>query len=299
VEERARSHDVAGSAPCSRRARGDRRAGGPPRTSRKSSSISWPASCGQRARPSTASCSGRGLLHAGRITEQDCLTRFRPAKRRAVPLGEELVARGIVRSSLLLRELIEQVEARFVELFGWTTARLVSARCARTAVGGSRAWHCCRLWLRAQSARRTNDDEWLCGYARAGKLPVARAPRVVRSDQARFVAPGAPGPRARSQGVFNRGLGGRACGRGRGDAARNAVRLFVGVVSGSSRSRVGDELAAMRGTDRLAASAGRLRGGTGARRARRRVSRCGWSSAPRNQVRFSASSSMIVASSTG
>jgi len=52
---------------------------------------------------------------------------------------------------LLLRELIEQVEARFVELFGWNDGTLWFVQGAREPQLEVRALPCCRLWSRARS----------------------------------------------------------------------------------------------------------------------------------------------------
>ncbi|MEO7037361.1 MAG: DUF4388 domain-containing protein, partial [Polyangiaceae bacterium] len=117
---------------------------------------------------------GTRLLRADRISEQDLNDALSACKISGHSLGEELVARGIVRSSSLLRELIEQVEARFVELFGWHDGTL-------WFVPGVRELH---LEVKAPALlpalvthairEAYTEDELALWFARAGKLPVAR-----------------------------------------------------------------------------------------------------------------------------
>lgn len=117
---------------------------------------------------------GTRLLSAGRITERDLKDALDSCKDSGRSLGEELVARGIVRQSSLLRELMEQVEARFVELFGWDDGTL-------WFVPGVRDKH---LEIKAPSLlpalvthairEAYTEDELALWFARAGKLPVAR-----------------------------------------------------------------------------------------------------------------------------
>lgn len=117
---------------------------------------------------------GTRLLRAGRITEQDLSDALSTCKQTQRSLGEELVARGIVRSSSLLRELVEQVEARFVELFAWNDGTL-------WFVPGVRDLH---LEVKAPALMPTlvthaireayTEDELSLWFARAGKLPVHR-----------------------------------------------------------------------------------------------------------------------------
>ncbi len=83
---------------------------------------------------------GTRLLRAERITEQDLTDALNTCKQTQRSLGEELVARGIVRASSLLRELVEQVEARFIELFCLERRHaLVRARRPRAKPGGQSA----------------------------------------------------------------------------------------------------------------------------------------------------------------
>jgi len=117
---------------------------------------------------------GTRLLRAERITEQDLTDALNTCKRTQRSLGEELVARGIVRASSLLRELVEQVEARFIELFAWNDGTL-------WFVPGVRELH---LEVRAPALMPTlvthaireayTEDEIALWFARASKLPVHR-----------------------------------------------------------------------------------------------------------------------------
>jgi serine/threonine protein kinase len=117
---------------------------------------------------------GTRLLRAGRITEQDLTDALRTCKQTHRSLGEELVARGIVRASSLLRELVEQVEARFIELFAWNDGTL-------WFVPGVRELH---LEVKAPALMPAlvthaireayTEDELSLWFARASKLPVHR-----------------------------------------------------------------------------------------------------------------------------
>ena len=117
---------------------------------------------------------GTRLLRAGRITEQDLTDALNTCKLSHRSLGEELVARGIVRASSLLRELVEQVEARFVELFAWNDGTL-------WFVPGVRELH---LEVKAPALMPAlvthaireayTEDELSLWFARASKLPVHR-----------------------------------------------------------------------------------------------------------------------------
>lgn len=117
---------------------------------------------------------GTRLLRAGRITEQDLTDALSTCKRTHRSLGEELVARGIVRASSLLRELVEQVEARFIELFAWDDGTL-------WFVPGVRELH---LEVKAPALMPAlvthaireayTEDELSLWFARASKLPVHR-----------------------------------------------------------------------------------------------------------------------------
>jgi len=117
---------------------------------------------------------GTRLLRAGRITEQDLTDALNTCKQTQRSLGEELVARGIVRASSLLRELVEQVEARFIELFAWDDGTL-------WFVPGVRELH---LEVKAPALMPAlvthaireayTDDEIALWFSRACKLPVHR-----------------------------------------------------------------------------------------------------------------------------
>ncbi|MEI9939881.1 MAG: protein kinase [Pseudomonadota bacterium] len=117
---------------------------------------------------------GTRLLRAERITEQDLTDALNTCKQTQRSLGEELVARGIVRASSLLRELVEQVEARFIELFAWNDGTL-------WFVPGVRELH---LEVKAPALMPAlvthaireayTDDEIALWFARASKLPVHR-----------------------------------------------------------------------------------------------------------------------------
>ena len=119
---------------------------------------------------------GTRLLRADRVSEQDLTDALDTCKSTGRSLGEELVARGIVRASSLLRELVEQVEARFVELFGWHDGTL-------WFVPGVRDLH---LEVKAPSLlpalvthairEAYTEDELALWFARASKLPIARGP---------------------------------------------------------------------------------------------------------------------------
>lgn len=117
---------------------------------------------------------GTRLLRADRITERDLTDALNTCKQTGRSLGEELVARGIVRASSLLRELVEQVEARFIELFAWRDGTL-------WFVPGVRELH---LEVKAPALMPAlvthaireayTDDEIALWFARACKLPVTR-----------------------------------------------------------------------------------------------------------------------------
>jgi len=117
---------------------------------------------------------GTRLLRAGRITEQDLTDALNTCRQTQRSLGEELVARGIVRASSLLRELVEQVEARFIELFAWNDGTL-------WFVPGVRELH---LEVKAPALMPAlvthaireayTEDELSLWFARASKLPVHR-----------------------------------------------------------------------------------------------------------------------------
>jgi eukaryotic-like serine/threonine-protein kinase len=68
---------------------------------------------------------GARLVQAGLVSKpvvEECLAvAYRQGQQR---LGETLVARGLLRPTALLRALIEQLEARFVELGAWTSGNL-------------------------------------------------------------------------------------------------------------------------------------------------------------------------------
>ena len=91
-------------------------------------------------------------------------------------LGEELVARGIVRQSSLLRELMEQVEARFVELFGWSDGTLWFIPNVREVHLEIKAPSLLPALVTHAIREAYTEDELALWFARASKLPVARGP---------------------------------------------------------------------------------------------------------------------------
>ena len=117
---------------------------------------------------------GTRLLRAGRITERDLSDALVTSKATGWSLGEELVARGIVRSSSLLRELIEQVEARFVELFGWNDGTLWFVHGVREPLLEVKAPALLPTLVTQAIRAAYTDQELAMWFARAGKLPVVR-----------------------------------------------------------------------------------------------------------------------------
>src|SRR5450432_4549654 len=117
---------------------------------------------------------GTRLLRAGRINEQDLSDALATCKATRRSLGEELVARGIVRSSSLVRELIEQVEERFVELFGWNDGTLWFVPGVREPHLEVKAPALLPALVTHAIREAYTDDELALWFARAGKLPVAR-----------------------------------------------------------------------------------------------------------------------------
>jgi serine/threonine-protein kinase len=119
---------------------------------------------------------GTRLLRAERISEPDLNDALDACKASGHSLGEELVARGIVRSSSLLRELIEQVEARFIELFGWHDGTLWFVPGVRELQLEVKAPSLLPALVTHAIREAYTDDELALWFARAGKLPVARGP---------------------------------------------------------------------------------------------------------------------------
>jgi len=117
---------------------------------------------------------GTRLLRAGRVSEADLIDALTTCKATGRSLGEELVARGIVRSSSLLRELIEQVEERFVELFGWKDGTLWFVPGVREPQLEVKAPALLPALVTHAIREAYTDDELALWFARAGKLPVAR-----------------------------------------------------------------------------------------------------------------------------
>jgi serine/threonine protein kinase len=117
---------------------------------------------------------GTRLLRAGRINEQDLSDALATCKATRRSLGEELVARGIVRASSLVRELIEQVEERFVELFGWNQGTLWFVPGVREPDLEVKAPALLPALVTHAIREAYTDDELALWFARAGKLPVAR-----------------------------------------------------------------------------------------------------------------------------
>ena len=119
---------------------------------------------------------GSRLLRAQRITEQDLADALNACKSAGRSLGEELVARGIVRSSSLLRELVEQVEARFIELFGWDHGTLWFVPEVRDLQLEVKAPSLLPALVTHAIREAYTEDELALWFARAGKLPVTRGP---------------------------------------------------------------------------------------------------------------------------
>jgi serine/threonine protein kinase len=119
---------------------------------------------------------GSRLLRAQRVTEQDLADALNASKAAGRSLGEELIARGIVRSSSLLRELVEQVEARFVELFGWDDGTLWFVPEVRELQLEVKAPSLMPALVTHAIREAYTEDELALWFARAGKLPVTRGP---------------------------------------------------------------------------------------------------------------------------
>jgi serine/threonine protein kinase len=117
---------------------------------------------------------GTRLLRADRINAQDLSDALASCKSNGHSLGEELVARGIVRSSSLLRELIEQVEARFNELFGWHDGTLWFVPGVRELQLEVKAPSLLPALVTHAIREAYTDDELALWFARASKLPVTR-----------------------------------------------------------------------------------------------------------------------------
>ena len=117
---------------------------------------------------------GTRLLRAERITEQDLTDALNTCKQTQRSLGEELVARGIVRASSLLRELVEQVEARFIELFGWSDGTLWFVPGVRELHLEVKAPALMPALVTLAIREAYTEDEISLWFARARKLPVHR-----------------------------------------------------------------------------------------------------------------------------
>ncbi|HWZ91504.1 MAG TPA: protein kinase [Polyangiaceae bacterium] len=117
---------------------------------------------------------GTRLVRAGRVSERDLSDALATCKATGRSLGEELVARGIVRASSLVRELIEQVEVRFIELFGWNDGTLWFVPGAREPQFEVKAPAMLPALVTHAIREAYSDDELALWFARAGKLPVAR-----------------------------------------------------------------------------------------------------------------------------
>ena len=119
---------------------------------------------------------GARLLRAQRITEVDLADALASSKSTGRSLGEELVARGIVRASSLLRELVEQVEARFTELFGWDDGTLWFVPGVRELQLEVKAPSLLPALVTHAIRQAYTEDELALWFARASKLPVTRGP---------------------------------------------------------------------------------------------------------------------------
>ncbi len=119
---------------------------------------------------------GTRLLRAERINERDLNDALAACKAAGRSLGEELVARGIVRSSSLLRELASQVEARFIELFGWHDGTLWFVPDVRELQLEIKAPSLLPALVTHAIRDAYTEDEIALWFARASKLPVARGP---------------------------------------------------------------------------------------------------------------------------
>ena len=117
---------------------------------------------------------GTRLLRAGRITERDLTDALTVCKQTHRSLGEELVARGIVRENSLLRELVEQVEARFIELFGWNDGTLWFVPGVRELQLEVKADALLPALVTHAIREAYTEDEIALWFARASKLPVTR-----------------------------------------------------------------------------------------------------------------------------
>ena len=119
---------------------------------------------------------GTRLLRADRISERDLNDALSACSASGQSLGEELVARGIVRGSSLLRELIEQVEARFIELFAWQDGTLWFVPGVREPQLEVKAPSLLPALVTHAIREAYTEDELALWFARAGKLPVIRGP---------------------------------------------------------------------------------------------------------------------------
>ncbi len=119
---------------------------------------------------------GARLLRANRLSEADLADALGSCKATGRALGEELVARGILRGSSLLRELTEQVEARFNELFSWHAGNLWFVQGVREPQLEIKTPSLLPALVTHAIREAYTDDELALWFAPAGKLPVARGP---------------------------------------------------------------------------------------------------------------------------
>ncbi len=71
---------------------------------------------------------GNRLVEAGLISITDLETAVVLSSERGAPLGETLVHQGMLRPTALLRALSDQLEARLVDLYGWSEGELIFVR---------------------------------------------------------------------------------------------------------------------------------------------------------------------------
>ncbi|HEY2410148.1 MAG TPA: protein kinase [Polyangiaceae bacterium] len=117
---------------------------------------------------------GTRLVRAGRITEGDLAGALEECRASHRSLGEELVNRGCVRPSSLIRELIEQLEARFVELFAWDHGGLWFISGARELELEVSAPSLLPALVTRAIREAYTDNEIAQWFAQAAKLPVTR-----------------------------------------------------------------------------------------------------------------------------
>jgi eukaryotic-like serine/threonine-protein kinase len=71
---------------------------------------------------------GSRLVDAGLVSQPDVETAVVLASERRILVGEALVNQSVLRPTALLRALSDQLEARFIELFGWSEGELLFVR---------------------------------------------------------------------------------------------------------------------------------------------------------------------------